>query len=83
MVKDRLTPGLGSGFLLTPLPGFLAAQLPDDALPAELAVQARVGAGPAGIQTFLAVPEFHLPAFHHRFPPRMVSTYPIHVLIMI
>ena len=43
-----------------PLPGLFAAEFPDDALPAVFAVQAGIGAGPAGIQTFLAVRQFHL-----------------------
>jgi len=67
------------GLLLTPLPGLLAAELPDDAALAEFAVEAGVGAGPAGVQALLAVGHLHfladdagvpvrvMPAFIHKF----------------
>jgi hypothetical protein len=45
---------------LTPLLGFLAAQLPDDAAAPELAVDTGVGAGLAEVQALLAVAVFVL-----------------------
>jgi hypothetical protein len=59
------------GFLLAALPGFFAAEFPDDAAGAELAVEAGVGAGLAQIQALLAIPELHLLAFHARLPLRV------------
>jgi hypothetical protein len=44
----------------TALLGFLAAEFPDDAAGAELAVEARVGAGLAEIQALLTVAQFML-----------------------
>jgi hypothetical protein len=61
--------------ILTPLFGFLTAQLPDDAAGAELAVEAGVGAGPAGVQALLAVAELHLLAQDAGVPVRMVAAF--------
>jgi hypothetical protein len=60
--------------LLAALPGFLAAEFPDDTFPAVFAVEAGVGAGPAGIQAFLAIPELHLLALYAGFPFWVKST---------
>jgi hypothetical protein len=62
---------LFSFVFLAALPGLFAAELPDDAGPAELAVEAGVGAGPAGVQALLAIPEFHLLTFHAGLPVRV------------
>jgi hypothetical protein len=54
-------PGLAAGgFFLASLPGFLAAEFPNDAARAELAVEAGVGAGLAEVQALLAVAVFVL-----------------------
>jgi hypothetical protein len=55
--------------------GLLAAQFPDDAARAEFAVEARVGAGPALIQTLLAIPELHLLALDAGLPLGMKSAF--------
>jgi len=49
---------------LTPLPGLLAAEFPDNAAGAVFTVKTGIGAGPAGVQAFLAVPELHFLALH-------------------
>ena len=64
--------------LLTPFPGFLAAELPDDAALAEFAVEAGVGAGPAGVQTLLAVGDLHFLAQDAGVPVRVVAAF-IHI----
>jgi len=66
---------------LTPLLGLFAAEFPDDAFPAEFAVDAGVGAGLAKVQALLAVPQFMLLAGDARFPLR-VKTACIHTVII-
>jgi hypothetical protein len=66
---------------LTPFLGLFAAEFPDNTAGAELAVNAGVGAGPAGIQALLAVAEFMLLALHASFPLR-VKTACIHTVII-
>lgn len=61
--------------LPAPLPGLPAAQLPDDALGAGLAVVARVGAGQAFLQALTAVPIFHLVTPHVGFPVRVKTAF--------
>jgi hypothetical protein len=63
---------------LTPLPGFFAAEFPDDAAWAELAIEAGVGAGPAVIQALLAVGDLHFLAQDAGVPVRVVAAF-IHV----
>jgi hypothetical protein len=63
---------------LTPLPGLLAAELPDDAALAELAVEAGVGTGPAGVQALLAVGHLHFLADDAGVPVRVMAAF-IHV----
>jgi hypothetical protein len=53
----------------------LAAEFPDDALGAELAVTARVCAGLAKIKAFLAISDFHFVAFRGCIPIRMVTAF--------
>jgi hypothetical protein len=60
---------------LTALFGFFAAEFPDDAAGAELAVEAGVGAGPAIIQAFLAVGDLHLLAQHAGGPVRVMAAF--------
>ena len=60
-------------FLLTALPGLLAAQLPDDAAPAEFAVETGVGAGPAPVQALLAIGDLHFLAEDAGVPVRVVA----------
>ena len=60
---------------LTPLPGFFAAQFPDDAAGAELAIKTGVGAGFALVQALLAIPEFHLLALHAGLPPWVMTAF--------
>jgi len=62
------------GQLLAALAGLLAAEFPDDAFPAEFAIEAGVGAGPAGVQALLAVPKLHLLALYAGLPLWMKST---------
>jgi hypothetical protein len=61
--------------ILTPLFRLLAAELPDDAARAELAVEAGVGAGPAIIQAFLAVGDLHLLAQDAGGPVRVMAAF--------
>jgi hypothetical protein len=68
--KRRLTYG---DLLLAALFSFLAAEFPDDAAWAKLAVQAGVGAGAASVQAFLAVPQFMFLALYAGLPLRMKS----------
>jgi hypothetical protein len=63
---------------LTPLPGLLAAEFPDDAALAELAVEAGVGAGPAVVQALLAVGDLHFLAQDAGVPVRVMAAF-IHV----
>jgi hypothetical protein len=63
---------------LTPLPGFFAAEFPDDAALAEFAVEAGVGAGPAGVQALLAVGDLHFLADDTGVPVRVVAAF-IHI----
>jgi hypothetical protein len=63
---------------LTPLPGFLAAEFPDNAALAEFAVEAGIGAGPAIIQALLAVGDLHFLAEDAGVPVRMVAAF-IHI----
>ena len=58
---------------LAALLGFLAAEFPDDAARAEFAVEAGVGAGPAGVQALLAITDFVLLA-HDVGGPLRVKT---------
>ena len=58
-----------------PLPGFLAAEFPDDAALAEFAVEAGVGAGPAGIQALLAVGDLHFLADDAGVPVRVMAAF--------
>lgn len=58
---------------LTSLFGILAAEFPDDAAGAEFAVEARIGAGPAGVQAFLAVADFHFLADDAGVPVRVMA----------
>ena len=58
-----------------PLPGFLAAEFPDDAAGAELAVEAGVGAGPAIIQASLAVADLHFLADDAGVPLRVMAAF--------
>jgi hypothetical protein len=53
----------------------LLAEFPDDALVSELAIAARVGAGLAMIEAFLAISDFHLVAFHSSVPIRMITAF--------
>jgi hypothetical protein len=63
---------------LAPLPGFFAAEFPDDAALTEFAVEAGVGAGPAGVQAFLAVGDLHFLAQDAGVPVRVMPTF-IHI----
>jgi hypothetical protein len=63
---------------LTPLPGLLAAEFPDDAAWAEFAIEAGVGAGAAGVQAFLAVGDLHFLADDAGVPVRVVAAF-IHI----
>ena len=60
---------------LTTLPGLFAAEFPDDAAGAEFTVKTGIGAGPAGIQAFLAVPELHFLALHASLPSRVIAAF--------
>ena len=62
----------------TPLPGLLAAEFPDDAALPEFAVEAGVGAGPAGIQALLAVSDLHFLADDAGVPVRVMAAF-IHI----
>ena len=53
----------------------LLAEFPDNALLSELAVAARVGAGLALIETFLAISDLHLVAFNSSIPIRVITTF--------
>jgi hypothetical protein len=66
---------------LTALLGFFAAEFPDDAALAELAVEAGVGTGAASVQAFLTVPHFIFLALHAGLPVR-VKTAAIHGVII-
>ena len=66
------------GLLLTPLPGLFAAEFPNDAAGAELAVEAGVGAGLAVIQALLAVGHLHLLAQDTGVPVRVMAAF-IHI----
>jgi hypothetical protein len=59
--------------------GFLAAQLPNNAAGAELAVYAGVGAGLANIQALLAVAELHLLAINPGLPVRVKTAF-VHII---
>jgi hypothetical protein len=61
-----------------PLPGFLAAEFPDDAALAEFAVEAGVGAGFAVVQALLAVGDLHFLAQHAGVPVRVMAAF-IHI----
>jgi hypothetical protein len=60
---------------LTAFFGLFAAQFPDDALSAELAVNAGVGAGLALIQAFLAVAQFMFLAADRSVPIRVKAAF--------
>jgi len=62
-------------FFLAPFPGFLAAELPDDAALAEFAVEAGVGAGPASVQALLAVGNLHFLADDTGVPVRVMAAF--------
>jgi hypothetical protein len=66
---------LSLGLLLTPLLRLLAAELPDDAAGAELAVKAGVGAGPAVVQALLAVGDLHFLAEDTGVPVRVMAAF--------
>ena len=57
-----------------PFDGF-AAHLPDDAVGPVPAIELRVGAGRALLQTFLAIPVFEFVADHGSVPIRMKSAF--------
>ena len=61
-----------------PFPGLLAAEFPDDAALAEFAVEAGVGAGPAGVQALLAVGDLHFLADDAGGPVRVMAAF-IHI----
>ena len=61
--------------ILTPLFGFFAAEFPDDAALAELAVNAGVGAGPARVQALLAVGDLHFLAQNTGVPVRVMAAF--------
>jgi hypothetical protein len=61
--------------LFTPLFGFFAAEFPDDAARAELAVEAGVGAGAASVQALLAISQFMLLAVNARVPVRVKTAF--------
>ena len=79
---SRFFPSLPALTFFTPLPGFFAAQLPNDAAGAKFAVKAGVGAGAADVQAFLAVAELHLLADHAGLPVRVKTAF-IHKNIII
>jgi hypothetical protein len=58
-----------------PLFGLLAAEFPDDAAGAELAVEAGVGAGPTIIQALLAITDLHLLAGDAGVPLRVMAAF--------
>ena len=60
---------------LTALFGLFAAELPDDAALAKLAVEAGVGAGPAIIQALLAVADLHFLADNAGVPVRVMAAF--------
>ena len=64
---------------LAALPGFFAAEFPDDAALAEFAVEAGVGAGPAVVQALLAVGDLHFLADDAGVPVGVVAAF-IHKL---
>jgi len=61
--------------ILTPLFGLFAAEFPDDAALAEFAVEAGVGAGPAGVQALLAVGDLHFLADDTGVPGRVMAAF--------
>jgi hypothetical protein len=61
--------------LLTPLPGFFAAEFPDDAAGAEFAVEAGVGAGLAVVQALLTVGDLHFLAEDTGVPVRVMAAF--------
>jgi hypothetical protein len=61
--------------LLAALFGLLAAQFPDDAALAKFAVDTRVGAGPAIVQAFLTVTDFHFLADDTAVPVRVMAAF--------
>jgi hypothetical protein len=65
-------------FFFTPLSGLFAAEFPDDAALAELAVEAGIGAGPAVVQALLAVGDLHLLAEDAGVPVRVMAAF-VHV----
>jgi hypothetical protein len=66
--------------LLAALFGLFAAEFPDDAGPPGLAVYTGVGAGPAGIQTLLAVIILHLVAAVMGLPARVKAAFHVPLL---
>jgi hypothetical protein len=66
--------------LLAALFSLFAAEFPDDAGPPGLAVNAGVGAGPAGVQTLLAVVVFHFVAAVVGLPARMKAAFHVSLL---
>jgi hypothetical protein len=61
--------------LFTPFLGLFAAQFPDDALGAGLAVIAGVGAGPALVRAFPAIAVVHFIAPDVGVPPRVKAAF--------
>jgi hypothetical protein len=66
--------------LLTALFGLFAAKLPNNAGSPGLAVDAGVGAGPAGVQALLAVVVLHLVAAVMGLPARMKAAFHVPLL---
>jgi hypothetical protein len=61
--------------LLAALFGLFAAEFPNDTGPSGLAVNAGVGAGPAGVQALLAVVVFHFITAVVSLPARMKAAF--------